>query len=250
MNNNKSEAIKKAVAISILILLIIVVGFIMIKYEIEGETNMPFKLTKIMIISTADGISKNDETISVTQCNDLYLSIEKNTENDDTSMIKNVYIENIKVMSEPQKGIVQFYRPSTEGKTVYVYEDELLIEDTITYSGDGQTSLQNLTISNQGGTISFRSCVREIGEIIIEAEADKKEVSYINDGTLLQRAGIEISEIRYNMGFDVIIELTDGKMYKGYVNMSLPIEDVEKEGVQGVEKVDLDDIVFKRIKIK
>ena len=52
------------------------------------------------------------------------------------------------------------------------------------------------------------------------------------------------------MGFDMIIVLEDGKMYKGYINLSLPMEDVEKGGVKGVEKADVNDVIFKRIKIK
>lgn len=250
MENHKKQIIKKATVISVLVLLIIAVAFIMIKYEIEGEKNMPFKLSKIMIISTADGITKDDSTITVYQCNDFYLSIEKNSDESTNSMIKNIYIENITVMSQPQKGVVKFYRPSINGKLVYDNSKECQLDDSITYAGDIQTSLHALTIANQGGTISFRSCIEDVGEIAIDQESTSKAVSYNNDGTLLQRAEISIPEIRYNIGFDVIIELTDGKMYKGYVNETLPMEDTEKGGVQGIEKVNLENVVFKRIKIK
>ncbi len=250
MDEGKKRAVKKAIIILTLTLLIVAVGFFMIKYEIEGETLMPFKLTKIMVISTADGTLKNDETITVTQCNDLYISIEKNNEYTSKSKIDNIHIENIKVMSEPQRGHVEFYRPSPEGNSVYVYNEDLKLNGSITYSGDSQTSLKELTISNQGGTISFRSCVRDIGEIAVNAEESGKEIGYSNDGTLLEKAQITIPEIRYNIGFDIIIELTDGKMYKGYVNISLPIEDVEKNGVRGVEQADIEKVIFKRIKIK
>ena len=250
MEENKKEAIKKAVAISVLILLIIVVGFIMIKYEIEGETNLPFGLSKIMIISTADGIAKDEQTISITQCNDIYLYIEKNQNNNSDSMIENVAIENIKIMSAPKKGKVAFYRPNNTNCLAYVYNDEFLLDDQITYSGDAQTNMQNLTISNQGGIISFRTCVIEVGEITINTENAEKEVGYNNDGTLLQKAEIAMSDIRYNIGFDVVIELADGKIYKAYVNLSLPLEDVEKQGVQAVEKVDVENIVFKRVKVR
>ena len=246
---NKKDIIKKALAIAFLVLLIVIVFFIMIKYEIEGESNMPFNLSKIMIISTADGVTKDDETISIIQCNDLYFSIEKNDENDD-SMIDKVYFEKINVMSEPKKGSVKFYRPQSEGTIVYEGKEEYLISDQIIYSGDSQTSLKNLTISNQGGTIGFRTSIEDIGEINIDAESQSKEISYNNDGTLLQKAQIDISEIKYNIDFDIIIELTDGKMYRGHANLTLPIEDVENNGVKGIEKKDTDKIVFKRIKVR
>lgn len=250
MEKNKKEVIKRAVAISVLVLLIVIVGFLMIKYEIEGETNLPFKLSKIMIVSTADGTEKDENTITITQCNDLYLTIEKNEEYKQDSMIEKISIENIKVMSAPKKGRVAFYRPNNAEGLVYIYNKDLLLDGEIVYLGDSQTSLKNLTISNQGGMISFRSCVQEIGEIAINTENEEKEVGYINQGTLLQDAKVTVADIRYNIGFDVIIELTDKKMYKGYVNLTLPMEDVENQGVKGVEKVDLEKVIFKRIKIK
>ena len=245
---DKKEVIKRAAIIFLLVLVIIVVGFLMIRYETEGEKNLPFTLSKIMVISTADGELKGSDKIVVTQCNDLYLTIEKTKEDD--SMIKNVYIENIKIMSQPQKGTVSFYRPNTTEGQAYVYKDELKIEDAITYVGNSKTSMQDLTISNQGGTIGFRTCLRDIGEITVDANAFVKNIGYLNDGTLLEKAKINISEIRYNLGFDVIIELADEKMYKGYVNISLPTQDVEKGGVKGVEKANINDVIFKRIKIK
>ena len=247
MEKINKEAINKAIAISVLILLITIVGFITIKYEIEGETNLPFKLSKIMIISTADGIAKDEQTISITQSNDLYFYIEKNQNYNEESMIENVSIENIKIMSAPKKGKVEFYRPNNTNGLAYVYNDDFIIKNSITYSGDIQTSMQNLTISNQGGIISFRTCVREIGETTPNEENDS---GYSNDGTLLKKAEITISDIRYNIGFDIVIELTDGKIYKAYVNMSLPLEDVENQGVKAVEKVDVENIIFKRVKVR
>lgn len=250
MENNKKQIIKRAGIICVLLVLIIAVGFIMIRYEIEGEKEMPFKLSKMMIISTADGTLKDENTITISQCNDFYLSFEKDENSNSNTMIKNIYIENIKVLSEPVKGTVKFYKPANDGTLVYDNDEKNLIKDSITYVGDIQTSLRALTISNQGGTISFRSSTEDIGEIAIEQEDESKTVSYNNDGTLLQRAGINIESIHYNMGFDVIIELADGKMYKGYINETLPSQDTEKGGVQGVEKIDLSNVVFKRIKIK
>ncbi len=247
MDKNKKEAIKKAASISILFFFIVVVGFIMIKYEIEGEKNLPFKLNKIMIISTADGIAKDDQNISIVQANDLYFYIEKNENNNSENMIEQISIENIKIMSAPKKGKVAFYRPNNTEGTAYVYNDEFLLEDEIIYNGDTQTSMQNLTISNQGGIISFRTCVKEIGEIPINMEDEGREVGYNNDGTLLKKAQIVISDIKYNIGFDMYIKLTDGKTYKGYINISLPLEDVENNGVKSIEKVDMEDIIFKRL---
>ena len=248
METNKKQIIKRAGIITLLLILVIIVGFIMVRYEIEGEKNLPFNLSKIMIISTADGLNKNDESIIINQCNDFYLTFEKNAEINDKNMIKKIYIENIKVLSEPVKGTVKFYKPCKEGKLVYENSEEYQIKDSIIYYGDEKTDLHTLKVSNQGGTISFRTSVESIGEIPVDKESTSKTVSYNNDGTLLKKAEISISEIRYNMSFDIIIELTDGKMYKANINQSLPIEDEREGGINAIEKIDMQDVVFKRIK--
>ena len=250
METNKKQIIKRAAIITGLLILVIIIGFMTIRYETEGEQNLPFNLSKIMIISTADGLNKNDEAIIINQCNDIYLTFEKNADINEQNMIKNIYIENIKVLSQPVKGTVKFYRPCKEGKLVYENNEEYQIQDSIIYEGGEKTDLHTLKISNQGGTISFRTSVESVGEIPIEQESTSKAVSYNNDGSLLQKAKISISDIRYNMSFDIVIELANGKMYKAKINESLPIEDKENGGVKGVEKVDMQDVVFKRTKIK
>ena len=55
MNTSMKDRIKMSIAISVLMVVIIVVILIIIQYQIEGEKNMPYQLSKITIISTAEG---------------------------------------------------------------------------------------------------------------------------------------------------------------------------------------------------
>lgn len=245
MDEKKKETFIRAGIIAILVILIVVVGAVMIKYEIEGETNLPFKLTNILVISTADGISDGTNQLEVVQSNDLYLTIEKNENYSKQEMIKQILIENITVLSNPVKGYVAFYRPNNEGEIVYKYKEDFLIEDNITYQGETTTDLRTLTISNQGGTIGFRTCVKEITTYQVE---DGQTTEINNDATLLQKSEIALNDIKYNIGFDITIELSSGKKYKGYVNTTLPKGDIEKERVSGAEKVNIENVVFKRVK--
>ena len=57
---SRKQTIKLVVAISIICLILITVGILMIKYEVEGETNMPFKLSKIIVVGTVEGVEKNE----------------------------------------------------------------------------------------------------------------------------------------------------------------------------------------------
>ena len=82
------NAIKAGIAITIIATIIIFVITIIMQYNEEGEKNMPFELSKITIVSTAEGIetSKNQEgenqeennltwKFNVLQNNDLYFTM-------------------------------------------------------------------------------------------------------------------------------------------------------------------------------
>ena len=103
--NRKKEIIKAFIAITCIILVIIVVALINFKYNVEGETNMPFTLSKITIVSTAEGV-ENEGTeekwnLSIFQNNDVYFSIEKNENNKEDEIIQSISIENIQVTKAP-----------------------------------------------------------------------------------------------------------------------------------------------------
>lgn len=244
METNKKEAIKKAVFIFVLVLLTLIALFVTIKYEIEGEQNPPFRLSKISIISTADGIKAEENKIEAWQVNDIYISIEKNDNYTEKEMIKKVSIENITVSEKPQIGKVAFYKPSSNEGIKYTYEKEYVIKDTLEYFGNKATDVSNLSIANQGGTIEFRSCLKEIGNF----EAAENETGYSHDASILQKANVDLEQIKYQIQFDLIIELEGGKKYKANIELDLPNEDLEGQTVKGVEITDLENIVLKRMK--
>ena len=53
------NAIKAGIAITIFATIVIFIATIMMQYNEEGEKNMPFELSKITIVSTAEGIEKS-----------------------------------------------------------------------------------------------------------------------------------------------------------------------------------------------
>ena len=55
------QIVKLCFAAAILVIIFVIVGIIMIKYEVEGDKNMPFNLSKIMIVSTAEGVEEDGE---------------------------------------------------------------------------------------------------------------------------------------------------------------------------------------------
>lgn len=94
--DNIKRAIKASISIAMLIVILTIVVIVIIKYNVEGEKNMPFKLSKITIISTAEGLEpeENDQNIkwklNLIQNNDIYISIAKNGEDNKESIIESV----------------------------------------------------------------------------------------------------------------------------------------------------------------
>ena len=65
--------------IFIIVVILFISGVIILKYNVEGETNLPFDLSKITVISSVEGADNEDAqnkwNISVNQNNDIYLYI-------------------------------------------------------------------------------------------------------------------------------------------------------------------------------
>ena len=77
MNNpNVSKLILKSAYVTIIILIIAVIALLILKYDVEGEKNMPFKLSSIILISNAEGYQEKENPdykwdIEVFQNNDI-----------------------------------------------------------------------------------------------------------------------------------------------------------------------------------
>lgn len=238
------KVIHICIILGIIAIILIVAGIIMLKYQVEGETNLPFELSKMIIISTAESkeIEKVDNlkwNFSVNQYNDIYLQIAKNDEYKKNTNIKNITLENFNVEKNNNKENIKLYRANSEGK---ITEDEThLVNNILTYKGGKETKLDELKISNQGGIILLRS----VNENVCEVRND--EESIIHDGTLLAKGNANIEELNYKLSFDIIIETNKNIKYKGTINIDLPTGNVHTEGKAQLEKTDFSDVIFKRM---
>ena len=159
----KNLAVKRYLRIVIIIVILTIILFalsiITLKYHVEGETDMPFELSKISIISSSEGIDKEATDMKwafdVYQSNDVYIYIDKNESYGKTEAIKSVEINNIQIES-PKKEHIKIYKPDEqEEKVIFKNKEENLI-DAIEYTGDVESNIKQLKISNQGGILAFR----------------------------------------------------------------------------------------------
>lgn len=223
--------------------ILFITGMMILKYNVEGESNMPFKLSKISVVSSSGGIDRDlgeaKWEFNVYQSNDIYIYISKNKNYQKTETIKSVNIENIKIDPEDNKNI-KIYRPDDkEEKVIFKNTDEDIVEK-IEYLGDMESNLKNLKISNQGGIVAFRCSNNNLAEY--NSEDDE-----INHYELLKKAKINNEDLQMKIKFDLIINLESGKKFQTNINLELPIGDVVDKGNTSTEITDVGDFIFKRI---
>lgn len=244
LRNITSKKYFHIVIIMIIIAIILfTLGIIILKYNVEGETNMPFQLSKITIISSSDGIDKEIADMKwafdVYQSNDVFLYIDKNKGYDKTEAIKSVEINNIQIDNN-QKGNIKIYKPDEqEEKLMFKNKEENIIQN-IEYTGSIESNLKQLKISNQGGLVAFRCCNNNLAEY-------KSNDDEINHNELLKKSGITQENLKTKITFDLIIKLEEGKEYKSTIYLNFPIEDVVDKGTISKEITDLKNFIFKRV---
>lgn len=245
---------KKSFHICMTIIIIAVIlfasGIMILRYQVEGETNMPFKITKITLISTSDGVDKNQEgeatnwAFDINQNNDIYIYLEKNNNYKEEEAIKSIVIDNLNVQKEKELGTVKFYRPNIEesgGNFSNTEENEV---QSLEYTGGLESDIKNLVIGNQGGVIFFRYANNNVAEYT----SDIATTDTITTNQLLKSANVNEEDLKSKLVFDLTITTEEGKEYKANISLDLPVEGVVENGTASREITNLDDIVFKRTK--
>lgn len=230
-----------------LALVLSVVLFIIIKYNVEGEKNIPFNITKLMVISSAETqeleLNENLYQANIIQKNDIYLAIEKNANYKKQDAIKRVTLNNFNIVKRGNAGTLEIYRTAIEGKK-YEYNEKYEINDSMEFVGDLNTNLkmEKMTIANQGGLLEFSMILNDLGKLTY---GENENIT--SDGTLLKRLNLNTEDIKTEISFDMIMELSSGKTFKTTINLELPTGDIAKEGVYTYENMELNKLVFKRI---
>lgn len=241
---NKKNLIKKGIFIIIFFILIIAAFFSIVRYQVEGEKEIPFFVEKILITSMVDGDiiedSQNLWDINLSQPNDIYVYISEKDKSDQT--INNIIIDNFKINTKSQIGTLKILRPTGELKNLYQYSQQNYINEKIEYIGGSTDDLKILQINNKGGIIAFRAKLENIGKF-----TSNEEQEIIYDGTLLSKTGISLDSLKENISFDITIKTNNNISYKTTITIDLPVGDLSKDGNCNIEITGLENLVFKRV---
>ena len=242
--NLNKRIIRIVISIIIISVIIFITGFFIVKYQVEGETNIPFIISKISIIQSVEGIeNKGSQEIwnfNINENNDIYLYIEKNSSYGRTEIINDVTINNIKIEKNNNIGETKLYKPVEDEKKMFTNSREYEMSE-ITYKGELESNIKKQNISNQGGVIAFRYGINNISQFISNSNDE------INHSQLLQITNVKEEDIKTKIIFDVIIKLISGRKYQATVSLDIPTSQIIEKGTNGIEITDTKGIVFKRI---
>lgn len=241
--------IKRVLFFVFLVAMIGVVIFIIKKYEVEGEKNLPYSIEKILIVSNVDGKRNEDEAniwnINLSEYNDVYIYI-KNDENISKDItIKDITLDNFKVISKSQKGDLKLYRPTGDFNSLYSYSEQDYLNSNLVFTGSKIDDLKNLEISNKGGVMAFRTTLENLGNY-----TSNEDTEIVYDGSLLQKIGVSLEDIKFSMEMDITIQTSENVSFKGTVKLDFPVGDIVANGSSNIEITDFSNIIFKRVQNK
>lgn len=241
----KKELIKKSIFLICVAILILLAVLIMLRYEVEGEKDLPYKINKILLVSTVDGKPNEDPenlwNIDITQTNDIFIYIDPEGKPKET--IKEVSLENFSIIKTPQKGNVEILRPTADLDNLYSNSVQNYLNDKIVYVGAKLDDMKSLEISNNGGVAGFRVALNDLGKFVSNDE--NIEITY--DGRLLSNLGVSLEEIKLSLSFDIIITTSENINYKGTITLEMPTNEIIEQGASKTEITDFSNVVFKRV---
>jgi len=244
LRNLNKKIFHVIVIVGIVFAILCVAGILVLRYQVEGEANVPFKITKISLVESVEGNAVEGAAekwnLNVNQNNDIYIYIEKNSSYGKTEIIQEVEISNIVINRISQKGETKLYKPAADEKRMFINSVENEIAG-IAYTGELESNIKEQKISNQGGIVAFRYAINNLAQYISDTDEQ------IDHSQLLKLTDITQDDIKAKLSFNMIIKLTSGKKYQTTIYVDIPADEIIEKGTVGKEITDLEDIVFKRI---
>jgi hypothetical protein len=257
---------KKRIKLSLIILVVAIAVafalFTVLKYQVEGEKVVPFKIGKIIVVSSAsttDVTAENNEGQNqdaeqqtqeqenyiwnerVVQTNDLYIYLDKDSNYPKDEVIKSVKIDNIQILENVKLGKIQVYMPNSLEDGLYKYANEFIVNSSLTYNGASNDNVKALQVGNQGGCVCISFANVGLGNY---KSNEAQEIE--QGGTILSQMNIANSDLKFKVSFDLIIEVED-KTYKTNLEFDLPVNELVGQKETHTEITDFSKTIFKRL---
>lgn len=222
----------KGIAIIIVAIVSVIVTVLVanILLDTTGKVNQGnFRISDVVVKSSADVKEVQDENIELKKLSDMIFDITQTNQIsiliDPNVKASSIRIENLNISDPTLKGNMQIYQ--TEDKK-YDVTPELKNID-LDLQQEEEKYVVNLYINNNN--------------VLTNQKVDETVETIQYDATMFKTLGIDISSLKFNVSFDLLITDESGNTVKTSISLNMPTDETVEAGMS-ILKQDTSNYIF------
>lgn len=222
----------KGIAIIIIAIVSVIVTVLVanVLLDTTGKVNQGnYRISDVIVRSSADVKEVQDENVELTKLSDMIFDITQTNQIsiliDPNVKANNIKIENLMVSDPILRGKMEIYQ--NEDKKYDITPELKSIE--LDLEQENEKYVLNLYINNKD---------------VLTGQRVAENVETIQyDATMFKTLGIDISSLKFNISFDLLITDEAGNIVKTTIALNMPTEETVEKGMS-ILKQDTSDYIF------
>lgn len=222
----------KGIAIIIIAIVSVIVTVLVanVLLDTTGKVNQGnYRISDVIVRSSADVKEVQDENVELTKLSDMIFDITQTNQIsiliDPNVKANNIRIENLTVSDPILRGKMEIYQ--NEDKKYDITPELKSIE--LDLEQENEKYVLNLYINNKD---------------VLTGQRVAENVETIQyDATMFKTLGIDISSLKFNVSFDLLITDEAGNIVKTTIALNMPTEETVEKGMS-ILKQDTSDYIF------
>lgn len=222
----------KGIAIIIIAIVSVIVTVLVanVLLDTTGKVNQGnYRISDVIVRSSADVKEVQDENVELTKLSDMIFDITQTNQIsiliDPNIKANNIRIENLTVSDPILRGKMEIYQ--NEDKKYDITPELKSIE--LDLEQENEKYVLNLYINNKD---------------VLTGQRVAENVETIQyDATMFKTLGIDISSLKFNVSFDLLITDEAGNIVKTTIALNMPTEETVEKGMS-ILKQDTSDYIF------
>lgn len=222
----------KGIAIIIIAIVSVIVTVLVanVLLDTTGKVNQGnYRISDVIVRSSADVKEVQDENVELTKLSDMIFDITQTNQIsiliDPNIKANNIRIENLTVSDPILRGKMEIYQ--NEDKKYDITPELKSIE--LDLEQENEKYVLNLYINNKD---------------VLTGQRVAENVETIQyDATMFKTLGIDISSLKFNVSFDLLITDEAGNTVKTTIALNMPTEETVEKGMS-ILKQDTSDYIF------
>ena len=222
----------KGIAIIIVAIVSVIVTVLVanILLDTTGKVNQGnFRISDVVVRSSADVKEVQDENIELKKLSDMIFDITQTNQIsiliDPNVKASSIRIENLNISDPALKGNMQIYQ--TEDKKYDVTPE--LKNINLDLQQEEEKYVVNLYINNNN--------------VLTNQKVDETVETIQYDATMFKTLGIDISSLKFNVSFDLLITDESGNTVKTSISLNMPTDETVEAGMS-ILKQDTSNYIF------